>query len=145
MNAKKYEVHCTPCKSPFRSEKIGNPGDAAKYARQFYQDDINIYESMFILLLNKAGKVIGWAKLSQGGIDTTVMDSKIICKYVVDTLASGAILIHNHPSGNIKPSKADKESTDRISKALRFFDTQLLDHIILSEDSFFSFTDEGII
>lgn len=129
----------------FSRQKIGSSMDAANYCRQFFSDDILIYESFFIMLLNRANEVIAWAKISQGGVVGTVCDPKIILKYVVDSLACGIILCHNHPSGTTRPSDADKFTTNKLKEALNLVDSQVLDHIILTEDSYFSFADDGLL
>jgi DNA repair protein RadC len=125
--------------------KISSSKDSADYARKFYSDDISIYESFFLILMNRANNTIGWVKISQGGITGTVADIKIIAKYVVESLASSVILCHNHPSGNINPSDADKALTKRCKEALQLVDTIVLDHIIISEEGHFSFADEGLL
>ena len=129
----------------FERVKITSAKDAADYIRQFYSDDIEIYESFFLLLLNRQNKTIGYAKISQGGVAGTVVDGKIVLKYIVDTLASGAILCHNHPSGNLTPSSQDIELTNKIKKAVKLVDSDVLDHIILTADNFYSFADNGLI
>lgn len=129
----------------FERIKITSSNDSANYIRQFYSDDIEIYESFFILLLNRQNKTIGYAKISQGGVAGTVVDAKILLKYVVDTLASAVILCHNHPSGNLNPSTQDIELTKKLSQAIKLVDSQVLDHIILTPDSFYSFADNGLI
>ena len=97
----------------FPSVKITTPDQAADFIRQFYFDDIEIFESFFILLLNQGNKTIGYAKISQGGIAGTVVDVRIIAKYAVESLAVSVILAHNHPSGNLKPSEADLTITKK--------------------------------
>lgn len=129
----------------FERIKINSSNESANYIRQFYSDDIEIYESFFILLLNRQNKTIGYAKISQGGVAGTVVDAKILLKYVVDTLASAVILCHNHPSGNLNPSTQDIELTKKLSQAIKLVDSQVLDHIILTPDSFYSFADNGLI
>lgn len=129
----------------FVKEKIQSPGDSAKYIKQFYTDDIEIYESFFLLLLNNANQTIGYAKISQGGIVSTVVDVRIIAKYVVDSLATGIILAHNHPSGNLKPSEADLRLTENVKQAMKLFDVSVLDHLILTVDGYYSFSQEGIL
>lgn len=129
----------------FQRVKITSAKDAADYIRQFYSDDIEIYESFFLLLLNRQNKTIGYAKISQGGVAGTVVDGKIVLKYIVDTLASGAILCHNHPSGTLMPSTQDIELTDKIKKAVKLVDSDVLDHIILTTDNYYSFADNGLI
>ena len=74
----------------------------------------DLYESAFIMLLNRSNKVIGWAKISQGGISSTVVDIKMVCKYALDVLASGVILVHNHPSGNTHPGPEDISLTRKL-------------------------------
>lgn len=115
--------------------KIEQPEDANKFARQFYSDDIGVYESFFIMLLDRRNTVTGWAKISQGGIAGTVVDLKIILKYAIDCLASGVIFVHNHPSGNLKPSIQDIKVTNKAKEALKLLDIKLLDHIIISDES----------
>jgi DNA repair protein RadC len=130
-------------KSEIQKTKVTTSESASNVIRKFYFDDINIYESFFILLLNSQNNTTGFAKISQGGTAGTVVDIKIIAKYVVDSLSSAVIICHNHPSGNIKPSEADINITKKIKDALLLLDTSLTDHIILSENDFYSFADNG--
>lgn len=127
----------------FPQVKIANSRDAADFIRKFYGDDIAIYESFFILLLNNANQTIGYAKISQGGIVGTYVDTKIIAKYAVDALATGVIVAHNHPSGTLQPSQNDREMTRKIVNVLNILDIQVPDHIILTEQGFYSFADSG--
>jgi DNA repair protein RadC len=129
----------------FPKMKIKDANDSAEFIKQFYQGDIEIYESFFLLLLNNANQTIGYAKISQGGVTSTVVDVKIIAKYVVDSLATNIILAHNHPSGNLNPSTADINITAKIKEAMKFFDVTVLDHIILTADSFYSFNINGLM
>lgn len=129
----------------FPRAKITSSDDSQKYIRQFYSDDIEVYESFFILLLNRANNTIGYAKISQGGIVGTVIDVRIIAKYAVESLSTSVILAHNHPSGNLFPSDADHQITQIIKDTLKIFDCQTLDHIILTAESYFSFADNGLI
>ena len=133
--------------SNIKKVKITQSRDAAQYIRQLYHEDIDIYESSFAVFLNRAMNTIGWVKISQGGITGTVIDPRLIVKYAVDTLASSVVISHNHPSGNITPSEADKRLTKKIQDALSLFDITLLDHIILTsnENKYFSFADEGLL
>ncbi len=87
----------------------------------------------------------GYAKISQGGIVETVFDTMIIAKYWVEVLTKSVILCHNNPSGTLFPSEADKVITKKIAEALKVFDCKVLDHIILTEESHFSFADDGLI
>jgi DNA repair protein RadC len=129
----------------FEAVKIANSRMSADFIRQFYLDDLEIFESFFIVLLNRQNMTIGWAKISQGGVAGTVVDPIVVAKYAVDTLSSSVILAHNHPSGNLNPSQADKDLTKRITKGLELFGIRVLDHIILTKDSYLSMQDEGLM
>jgi DNA repair protein RadC len=129
----------------FPKKKIISSSTSTEFIRQFYSDDIEIYESFFLLLLNNQNQTLGYAKISQGGITGTVVDVRIVAKYVVDSLATGIILAHNHPSGNLKPSQQDIDITKKIKEAMKLFDVTVLDHIILTVDNFYSFADNGTI
>ncbi len=129
--------------SDFDSIKITSPEASAAYARNFYGDDLEVFESMFLILLNRQNTVIGWAKISQGGICSTVCDPILVAKYAIETLSKGVILVHNHPSGNNRPSDVDKQLTEKVKVGLRLFDIQLIDHIILTASEYYSFIDNG--
>jgi DNA repair protein RadC len=129
----------------FPKAKIGGSKDGAEFIRQFYGDDIDIFESFFILMLNNSNNTIGYAKISQGGITGTVVDIRIIAKYCVDSLATACIMAHNHPSGKLAPSMADKQITEKIVKGLALLDIKVLDHLILVSEgnAYYSFADEN--
>lgn len=131
--------------SQFPVIKITSSKESADFIRKFYTDDIEIFESAFILLLNQANNTIGFAKISQGGITGTVVDPRLVAKYAVESLSTGVILCHNHPSGNLKPSQADILLTEKIKKGLGFLDIRLFDHLIITNEGYYSFADEGII
>jgi len=130
-------------KSEIQKTKVTTSESASNVIRKFYFDDINIYESFFILLLNSQFNTTGFAKISQGGTAGTVVDIKIIAKYAVDSLSPNVIICHNHPSGNKQPSDADLNITRRIKDALLLLDIKLIDHIIITENDFYSFADNG--
>lgn len=133
-------------KTDIKSAKITSSKDAANYAKQFYFDDIEIYESLFIIMLNQQNNVEGYVKISQGGTAGTICDVKLIAKYAIDSLCKSIIIVHNHPSGNTQPSEADRNITNKTKEALNFFDITLLDHVIItSGDGHFSFSDNGLI
>lgn len=103
------------------------------------------YEEFWILLLNRSNKIIEKFKISQGGISGTVIDVRMILKNAIEKLASSIILCHNHPSGNLQPSEADKKITAKLKDAANIMDMQVLDHLIITDSSFYSFADEGIL
>jgi DNA repair protein RadC len=129
----------------FAKTKIGSSGQAADYLRQFWGDDMEIFESFFLLLLSQSQQTIGYVKISQGGIAGTVVDVSIVAKYAIESLARGVVLCHNHPSGNVKPSEADIQLTAKVKSGLKLFDIQVVDHVILTADSYYSFADNGIL
>ncbi len=101
------------------------------------------HEEFWILLLSRSNKVIKKKNISVGGTSATVVDVKIILKEAVDHLASGLILVHNHPSGNLNPSAEDDRLTNKIREAARLFDISLLDHLIIAGKNYFSYADNG--
>lgn len=118
--------------------------DAERESRKIFTQT-EIWEEMHILLLNKAHKVIGHAMISQGGTSNTVCDPKLVAFYAVNSLASGIIMVHNHPSGNPTPSETDRKMTTAIKDALKLLDINLLDHIILTSSCYRSLSDECMI
>lgn len=103
------------------------------------------HEEFWILLLNRSNRVISKVRISQGGIAGTVIDVRLIMKRAVDQLATAIILCHNHPSGNTTPSQADIDITQKLSNAGKTMDIPVLDHLIIAENSYFSFADEGML
>lgn len=103
------------------------------------------HEEFVILMLNRANHIINKYKLSKGGVAGTVVDQKIVFKEALDNLASGIILCHNHPSGNLKPSPEDLALTKKLKQAGDLLDIKVMDHIIVAGNSYFSFADEGLI
>ena len=139
------ELKAKKTPSNFEKVKIISSNDAFKVIKQFYFDDIDIFESFFILCLNRNNQTIAYAKISQGGVAGTVVDIKLIAKYAIDCLASGVILAHNHPSGNLKPSNEDLAITKKVKEGLKILDISVLDHLILTSQGYLSFGDEGIL
>jgi len=103
------------------------------------------HEEFWLLMLNRANKVLGRFKVSQGGLSGTVIDTRIILKKALDNLASSIIVCHNHPSGNNQPSDADVKITEKLKKAAEMLEIKMLDHVIIADKSYFSFADEGLI
>jgi len=103
------------------------------------------HEEFWILLLNRANRVIKKFQVSQGGVAGTVADPKIIFKVAISELASGLILAHNHPSGNLTASQADIDLTKKIKEAGKLLEIQVLDHLIVAGQNYFSFADEGML
>lgn len=104
-----------------------------------------LHEEFFCIFLNRANKVIKIEQISKGGISGTVTDVRIILKNAVLYTASGIIVAHNHPSGNLNPSESDTKITQKIKEAGNLMDVQLLDHIIIANEDYYSFADNGLI
>lgn len=103
------------------------------------------HEELWIALVNRSGKVVEKMRVSQGGTAEAVADMRIILKAAIMSLASGIILCHNHPSGALKPSAADDRITDRLAATVKMLDIRLLDHLIITENGYYSYADEGRI
>ena len=133
-----------------RKELEGNEKPKIAGSRDVYEllksDLLDIaHEEFWILLLNRANRVIKKSQISQGGVAGTVADPKIIFKLALEELASGIILAHNHPSGNLTASQADIDLTKKLKEAGKLLDIQVLDHLIVAGQKYFSFADEGLI
>lgn len=126
-------------------EKITSSRDSESMLRKIWSSHLELREEFYLLLLNRANKVIGWHCISQGGISSTVVDIRLIFSIALKCVASGIIVAHNHPSGNLQPSEADIALTKKINEAGKLLDITLLDHIILTNESCYSFADEGLL
>lgn len=119
---------------------------AVEVFRYFWSiDTLELQESFKVMLLNRANQVLGIMHLANGGLSSTVVDVRILFASAIKSLASGIILCHNHPSGNVQPSAADKKLTTTIAEIATLFEITLLDHLILTKDDYFSFSDEGLL
>ncbi len=126
-------------------QKITSSKDCESVLRNIWSPDLELREEFYLLLLNRANKVIGWHCISQGGLDSTVADIRIIFSITLKCVASGIIVAHNHPSGNLKPSETDITLTRKIKEAGKLLDITLFDHIIISNEGYYSFADEGML
>lgn len=106
--------------------------------------DLN-HEQFYTVLLDRSNRVIDKENISKGGVSGTVVDPKIVFKKAIDNLASSIILCHNHPSGNKKPSEEDKRLTRRLQEGAEYLDLRVLDHLIVTDEGYLSFADEGLM
>jgi DNA repair protein RadC len=126
--------------------KIQSSKDAADLLRQLWDPNkIDFIEQFKVLLLNRSNSVLGMVEISTGGVTGTVVDCKLIFVAALKATACNLIISHNHPSGNLKPSKADEELTQKIKAGSKLLDIRLHDHIIVTSESYYSFADEGLI
>ena len=124
--------------------KITKSEDVFDIAKRYWNiDTIELQEEAKVLLLNRANIVIGIYNLSTGGITACIIDIKLILSVALKAVASSIILIHNHPSGNLKPSRADIDITKKLKDATKLLDLDLLDHVIITKEDFYSFSDNG--
>ena len=136
-----YKTKVKPSERP----KISSSQDSYKQFQQILDENsIEHVETMYILMLNRANKVLGWYILSKGGVAGTVCDVKVVLQLALNSNASAFILAHNHPSGNLTPSQDDIRLTKKINEASKLLDITLFDHLILSTEGYLSMQDEGL-
>ncbi len=126
--------------------KITRSNDAYELFMKYWDENkLEFVEQFKVMLLNKANRVLGICEISTGGISGTVADPKLIFMAALKSNASFIVIAHNHPSGNLKPSRQDEELTGKIKEGGKFLDLPLLDHLIVTTEGFYSFADEGLL
>lgn len=126
-----------------KKQQIASSADVASFLKAQYQ---YLSKEVFVtVFLNQSNKILHYEIISEGGITGTVADPRIILQKALEHKATGIILSHNHPSGNLKPSKQDEVLTEKIKQAAAYFDIKVLDHIIVSDEGYFSFADDGLL
>lgn len=127
-------------------QKVISSGDAYKFLLTTYKKGTICYRECFkVLFLNSANQVLGYTLISEGGITETLADIRIILQAALLTNSVAMILAHNHPSGNMKPSTEDIKLTKKVKDAAELMRIQVLDHIILTDTTYYSFSDEGLL
>lgn len=126
-----------------KKDKITTSKDAFEILQPLLAD--LVHEEFWMLLLNRSNQVIKKEHISKGGVAGTVVDAKIVFKSAIENLASGIVLCHNHPSGNLKPSAEDIKLTKNLKEAGKVLDIAILDHIIIADKNYYSFADETIL
>jgi DNA repair protein RadC len=151
MNASWYNVaeveliYKSKVKASERAQ-ITSSKDAYELLMQLWDENkIEFVEQFKVLFLNKANKVLGVYDVSTGGISGTVADPRVIFVAALKANCCGIIVSHNHPSGNLKPSRQDEELTQKIKNAGQLLDIKLFDHVIVTNETYFSFADEGLL
>ena len=126
--------------------EVTSPEAAADVCRKCFDSGLIDWKEEFIVIaLSRARKMIGFYKVSSGGVTGTVADPKIIFQFALLANASAIIISHNHPSGNLHPSEGDKDLTNKLTKAGRLLDIEVLDHIIVTSESYYSFSENDLI
>jgi len=145
-NAKVAELLVSYSAHKVSEQKISNSRETySLITNRWNLDTIEMFEEVKILLLNKSNKVLGVYDLSKGGMSSSIIDVKIVLSIALKSLASGIIIVHNHPSGNLSPSKADIDITKKLKSACNLMDITVLDHLIISKDNYYSFADDGLL
>lgn len=141
LNVREIEVTFTGERLFFGN--VTSSHDAFQFIRDTILKGIEVQEHFVALYLSQANKIIGYYHHSTGTINSTPVDIEIVAAVALKTLAKAVIISHNHPSGNLKPSEADRMLTKRMKEALKLFDIALLDHVIVTREGYYSFADEG--
>ncbi|MEY8850029.1 JAB domain-containing protein [Psychroserpens sp. XS_ASV72] len=140
------ELKYCPGKIYSGNKKITNSQIAFDFLLNNWENDtIELFEEFKVLLLNRANEVLGIYTLSRGGIAGTVVDIKLLFAVILKSASSSVILVHNHPSGNLKPSKADNDLYNKIKVAAEYLDVSVLDNMIISKNGYLSFADEKLL
>ena len=127
-------------------DPISTSTEAFRYAIKIWNmDTIDLFEEFKVLYLNKNNMVIGYYALGKGGIDFCSVDVRLLLSVALTTNSTGFIIVHNHPSGKLMPSEADKKITKHIQECCKIMNLVLLDHLIISSSGYFSFMDECMI
>lgn len=128
------------------SSKIATSFDAVQIIRKFWNEEtIEMQEEVKVILLNNSNCVLGIYNLSKGGITSSLVDIRLVLSVALKCLAPGIILVHNHPSGNLKPSSADLNIVKKLMDSCKIMDITLFDSIIITKESFMSFADDGLL
>ena len=127
----------------FSDININTSSHAREIFEQIWSDDLEYKEEMYVLMLDRSNKVLGFNKISTGGTAGTIVDVKILFQLLLKTNTASFILCHNHPSLSLKPSAQDLKLTRRVKEVANFHDINFLDHLILTSESFYSMADEG--
>jgi DNA repair protein RadC len=160
LNLKSFErsPHLAEIKVAYRRKKredsrqtkmpwvLVSPTTAESYLRSIWNNDtIELTEDFIIVCLNTAREVLGWVKGAAGGLDGAAVDVRVVFAIALQTASSAIILAHNHPSGSLKPSQEDMALTKRLQHAGELLQIPVLDHVILTKDGAFSFSDQGLL
>ncbi|TJY37931.1 JAB domain-containing protein [Pontimicrobium aquaticum] len=138
------ELKYSPTTTKQDRPKIINSQSAYKVLLDNWdKDTIELYEEFKVLLLNRANEVLGIYTVSKGGLHATMVDLKLLFAVILKSASSNVILVHNHPSGNLKPSQADKQLYNKIKKVADYLDVTILDNMIISKEDYCSFVDGG--
>lgn len=132
-------------KTVYPRTKIATSRQAFQVLEPFFHENMEVFECFYMLTLNTANNTTGYAEISRGGVQGTVVDVRMVAKIALENLATAVIVAHNHPSGAKRPSNPDISLTKKLKAGLNTLDIKLLDHIILTVDGYYSFADDGML
>ena len=140
------EISVSYSNSKQKKLKVRNSKESYEIFLESWDKNIlELQEEFKVLLLNKCNQVLGVYSMSKGGVSSTVVDAKLVFSVALKCNASNIIIAHNHPSGNLTPSDVDKKMTQKLIQAGKYLDIVLLDHLIITKEDFYSFSDNGLI
>lgn len=146
LHVAEIEISYHPKIKPSNRPKIGESGSAYEILLQTWNSgSIELQEEFKVMFLNQGMRVLGILEMSKGGCTATVADQRIIFAAALKANATGVIFSHNHPSGNLKPSEADKIITDKFKKIGELLDIKVIDHLIVTKEGYYSFADNGLL
>lgn len=152
MDTSKDDYNAHECQVVYRkfdrNEKLADSNQVRDFLKPMYTHDWGFREEFYLLCVDRGNHPIAWRRMSTGSQSGTVVDFKLIAKIAIETMASGVIISHNHPSGNLEPSVSDIQLTKKLKEALKLFEISVLDHISVGDDldgRYYSFADEGIL
>ena len=132
-------------KNKINAAKIKGSKDVYNWVREIYPVDLRTREAVVTIFLNRQNNTIGFQITSLGGMTGSLIDPKVVFQTALSVGATGIILCHNHPSGNLEPSHSDITITNKIKEGGKFLEIDLLDHLIITNDGYYSFADEGTL
>ena len=145
MEIAEISINYKPLRKLSEVKQVIKSKDAADFFRSIWSDRIHFLEEFYMLMLNRNKRILGYLLISVGGTTGTVVDTKIVFQGALKANANSIIVCHNHPSGNLSPSEQDIKLTRNLKEAGKIMDIQVLDHVILSAEGYFSFSDEGMM
>jgi DNA repair protein RadC len=141
-----FKMSCNMRLKTSQLYSVSSSRDYAYYTKSLFEEGAITYKELFyVLFLNRSKRITGFMKVSEGGVTGTIADPRIILQAALMAGATELVLCHNHPSGSLMPSKQDVELTTKIKEAAKYLDITVLDHVIISEEGFYSFADEGLM
>lgn len=142
-NICEYKIICKEVETSYKRVRVTSAKDVADYVRPFISETLMAFETFIVIGLNRANNTVGWGIVSQGGLSSVLVDMRILMKMALDMCCNSIILCHNHPGGILAPSAEDRALTKRVASACELVDLRLLDHVIITNNDYYSFADHA--